>query len=75
MKAIRVRYKGPTNYRGSRLIADDYDGHKVTISFDYALSGEELYKKAAQALLDKMDWKGDIIGGGTDTGYVFVFKR
>lgn len=75
MKAIVTRYKGPTNYRGARIIADDGDGNRLTISYPYELSGEAVHRKAAEALRDKMGWAGELIGGGTRTGYAFVFAE
>lgn len=77
MKAIKTKYKGPTNFRGSRIIASDEDGNKVTISFPLELSGEAAYRKAAEALCEKMQWsgKGGLIAGGIKGGYVFVFSN
>lgn len=74
MKAISTKYIGPTNSRGSRIKAFDSDNNQVTISYPYELSGEDVYRKAAEALRDKMGWTGELIGGGTKDGYVFVFK-
>ena len=73
MKAIRTKYLGATNHRGSRIKADDYEGHSVTISYPHELSGEAVHRKAADALTAKMDWPTDLVGGGTDIGYVFCF--
>jgi hypothetical protein len=73
MKAIKTKYKGPTNTRGSRIIASDEDGNKVTISYPYELSGEDCHLKAANALCAKMGWTGELIGGSLKNGYVFVF--
>lgn len=73
MKAIRTKYVGPTNTRGSRIIAGDEDGNRVTISYPYELSGEAVHRKAADALCAKMGWKGDLASGSLKNGYVFVF--
>ena len=75
MKAIKTKYKGPTNTRGSRIIASDEDGNCVTISYPYELSGEAVHRKAAEALCAKMQWTGaeNLIGGSLKNGYVFVF--
>ena len=75
MKAIKTKYKGPTNYRGSRIIASDEDGNKITISYPHELSGEAVHRKAAEALCAKMKWGGaeNLIGGSLKNGYVFVF--
>ena len=73
MKAIKTKYKGPTNTRGSRIIASDEDGNKVTISYPYELSGEAVHRKAADALCAKMGWTGNLVSGSLKNGYVFVF--
>lgn len=80
MKAIRTKYKGPTNTRGSRIIASDEDGNRTTISYPYELSGEAVHLKAAVALCDKMGWsKGwknaNLVGGSVKNGYIFVFAN
>ena len=73
MKAIETRYIGPTNFKGARIKADDGDGNTLTISYPYELSGEDVHRKAAEGLRDKMHWTGDLLGGSTKRGYVFVF--
>lgn len=75
MKAISTRYKGPTDTKGARIIATDSDNNRVTISYPYELSGEDVHRKAAEALCAKMGWTGKLIGGGTKQGYVFVFAE
>ena len=75
MKAIRTKYHGPTNTRGSRISATDEDGNRVSVSYDYALSGEAVHRAAADALCAKMNWTGDLIGGSLKNGYVFVFMK
>lgn len=73
MKAIETRYFGPTDRRGARIKATDGDGNNVTISYPYELSGEAVHRQAAEALRDKMQWKGELVGGSTKRGYCFVF--
>lgn len=75
MKAIFTKYHGPTNFKGSRISASDSDGNRVVISYPYELSGEDVHRKAAQALCDKMNWTGNLIGGAVRNGYVFVFGK
>lgn len=75
MKAIVTKYHGPTNCKGSRITASDEDGNRCTISYPYELSGEEVHRKAAQALCDKMKWSGTLVGGSLKNGYVFVFEN
>jgi hypothetical protein len=50
--AIRTRYHGPTNTKGSRFSAT-YDGNRVTVSYDYGLNPTENHCIAAQAFLEK----------------------
>jgi hypothetical protein len=73
MKAIETKYHGPTNTRGARISATDGDGNRIYISYPYELSGEDVHRKAADALCRKMDWPGTLAGGATKRGYVFVF--
>ena len=73
MKAIRTKYLPSTHCLGARVKADDYEGHSVTISYPHELSGEAVYRKAADALCEKMDWPRELVGGGTAKGYVFCF--
>lgn len=73
MKAIVTKYHGPTNTRGARITASDEDGNQVSISYPYELSGEDVHRKAADALCDKMNWKGRLVGGSLKNGYVFVW--
>lgn len=73
MKAIVTKYHGPTDYKGSRITASDEDGNRITISYPHELSGEQVHRKAAQALCDKMGWSGELTGGSLKHGYVFVF--
>ncbi len=73
MQAIRTVYLGPTNNRGSRIKATCAAG-SVTVPYDYG--AECKHTVAAQALLDKMGWKGDMVGGCLPDGsHAFVFTR
>lgn len=74
MIAIETKYIGPTNCRGSRIKASA-NGNHITIPYDYALSGAALHAEAAIALCKKMGWKGRLVSGGTDRGYVFTFAE
>jgi len=74
MKAIRTRYHGPTNTRGSRISATDSDGNRVTISYDYSLNSDKLHEKAAYTLMEKMMWPNEVVGGGfgSDTFWIML---
>lgn len=74
MKAIITKYIGATDTRGSRIKATDEDGNSITIPYPHELSGEAVHAKAAVQLCRKMQWGGELIGGGVKNGYVFVFS-
>lgn len=75
MQAIRTKYHGATNFKGSRITATSASGIKVTIPYPHELSGQACHQKAADALCDKLNWPKDrLIGGGLSDGYVFVFR-
>ena len=70
--AILTKFLGPTNFRGSRVVA--YTGTKLrlTVDWDHALDIDENHARAAKMLADKLGWHGEWIGGGTECGQVFV---
>lgn len=67
MKAILTRYHGPSNVKGARISATA-GKNRVFISYPHELSGDEPHRMAAYALRDKMNWKGELIGGGFENG-------
>ena len=76
MKAIRTRYHGASNVKGSRISATDgerYPGHTLVMSYDGALNSDDMHRKAAYAFRDKMDWKGELTGGGFQNDMYWVF--
>lgn len=74
MKAIQTRYVGPTDTKGSRIIASEPDGKRLTLSYDSALDSEPNHRKAAEALRDKLNWSGNLAGGYLkNSTYVWVF--
>lgn len=77
MKAIRTRYVGPTNTRDSRIIASDGDGNKVLIGYPHQLTSDDGHRLAAQTLMDKMEWRNEIVGGGfgNDNYWVMLAKE
>lgn len=79
MQAIICKYFGPTNSKGSRIKAQCAAG-SVTISYPHELSGQAVYRKAAEALVAKLGWNdshyGKLLGGQVPSGeYVFVFDN
>jgi len=70
MKAIRTRYVGPSNTKGSRIIADDGDGNRATVGYEHALNSEGNHRLAAEALMAKMGWSGHLtVGWWKSDGY------
>jgi hypothetical protein len=79
MQAIICKYFGPTNVKGSRIKAQCAAG-SITIDYPHELSGQEVYRKAAEALVSKLGWNdiayGNLLGGQLPSGdYVFVFNN
>jgi tripartite-type tricarboxylate transporter receptor subunit TctC len=74
MQSIETKYAGPTDTRGSRIIATTANGHhRLTVSYDDSLSSEGAHAAAALALARKLGWTGELVAGSTRTGYVFVW--
>lgn len=73
MQAIRTRFKGPTNSRGARIIAD-CDARRITVSWDYSLSTIENHREAAAELAKRLDWLDgyELASGGLSDCWVHV---
>lgn len=76
-KAIETVYHGHTETKPARVVATDSDNNRIIITDDHhshvGLDSEQGHRRAAEALRDKMGWTGELIGGGTKRGYVWVF--
>jgi len=73
MKAIQVRYLGPTNNRGSRWKAWAHGGANVTLPYDYAMNAEDNARCAAHTLAAKLAWRSPITGSGALPNGDYVF--
>jgi hypothetical protein len=77
-QAIETRYAGPTNFRGSRVIARCEAG-RITDSWDHAGNVEANHRRVAMVLAAKLGWQPGPhwVGGGCadGRGYVFVDSR
>ena len=72
MQAIRTRYYGPTNTRGSRIVAKCEAG-TFTMPFDYSLGIEANHAKAARLMLEKLGWSASVYQSGVfDHDYYWV---
>ena len=73
MKAIETKYLPATDCRGSRYKAFDCDNNSVILAPNPGLDSVSQHRRVAEALRDKMNWTGELIGGATKHGYAFVF--
>ena len=74
--AITTRYRGPTNNRGARIVAEADTGlgrRRLVYDFSHGDPVEDRHARAAEALCKELCWSGDMISGATEHGYVFVF--
>lgn len=74
-QAIVTRFLGPTDYRGARVKASA-DAGSVTLSWDDSLDVADNHRAAALALVAKLEWSGEWIGGSmpvtSSHAYCFV---
>lgn len=89
-QAITTKYLGATETKGSRIKAT-CDRGSITISYPYELSHEDVYIKAANALVQKFviedkitypksdpwmnPWAKPFVTGSTKNGCVHVFTN
>ena len=73
MHTIQTTYKGPTNSRGSRILAKTAAG-RVTFSYRHALNSEANHIEAAAALARKLGLSGRwvMVGCPSEDGYIFA---
>lgn len=80
MFTIKTTYKGPTNTRGSRIVAT-MNGHRITCTYNDMLSTWHNHQEAAFAMIrymrDKQEFgvpTGQWVGGELDTlSYVWCY--
>lgn len=80
MQAIVTKHLGPTNTRGSRVIARCEAG-SLTVPWNWSFNITQNHRLAAQQLRDKLGWNDPayprMMGGGMPTSskeaFVFVF--
>jgi len=75
MQTISTKYYGPTNIRGSRIVAKTASGKRFTQDYLHSLNADENHWLAAQGLARWLKWSGTMIQGSTEKGYVFVFAN
>jgi len=73
MKAIQTKYVGPTNTKGSRIIAKAEGVSTMIVSYDHALNLDENHNAAARLLAQKYNWinqKHNLVSGVLPDGTV-----
>ena len=80
--ALRTRYHGPTNYRGSRIIVTypvkGINRNRYTYDWNYALDVSENHAAAAQEYLDKFHPANTTVDGPGlcfDDDYFWAWKH
>ena len=67
MRAIQTKYLGPTEHKPSRVKAWEPEGQSITLSWHSIDKDqtEDVHRVAAEALRDKLGWKGELVCGAT----------
>ena len=76
MQAIHTKYIPASNVKGSRIKAT-CDAGSIYIPYPHELSGQAVYRAAAEALTAKLGWTDPLLGGGlpNNAGYVFILDN
>lgn len=62
MQAIMTTWKGPTNFRGSRIIVS-CDAKRIVVPWKSGLGIEENHVAACAALVAQLGWQGKWVAG------------
>jgi len=71
MQAIMTTYKGPTDHKGSRIIAR-CQARRVTVPWNHALDIEDNHRAAAETLASLMGWCDPIRSGALPDGHSYA---
>jgi hypothetical protein len=77
MQAIETKFLGPTNHRGSRIVAK-CQAKRITVAWDHSLDVKENHRRAAEALVKALGWDdrryyGEwYLGALPGSGYAYV---
>ena len=73
MQTIETKYLGPTDHRDARIKATASNGMAVTIPYPHEDSDTGKHIQAVRKLAAKLNWTGEMVGGWTARGMVWVF--
>lgn len=75
MQAIRTKYYGPSNVRGSRIQAS-CEGKTIYVPYNHALNSDANHRAACEELLRVMEWVfSDMVGGTHGDAMYWVFAN
>lgn len=77
MNSITVKWLLPTNTKGYRVVASTISGIRLTLNWDYSISGHENSDRAALALASKLGWnkgKSITLVRGYCTNHQYVYS-
>jgi hypothetical protein len=79
LQGITTRYVGPSNTRGSRIVARAASG-SASLPYDHDLNTEDMHHAAAMKLAAKLRWLDECdfdvwVQGGSPDGNGFIFVR
>lgn len=72
-QAIETRFLGPTNTKGSRVVAVSCGGSRLITDWDHAMDASENHIAAANRLAARLEWNGQMRTGTLKNSYVHVF--
>ena len=78
MGSIITNYHGPTDHRGSRIVAtaNTYGTKtRILVSYDHSLNCQDNHTEAAMKLAQKIGWHDQWIASDTHDGRGYVFTR
>ena len=75
-RAVFTEYRGPTDTKGSRIVAKIAgSGKRFIISWDYALNPGDNHDAAAIEACKRMRWSGKLRGASiAGGGYVYILE-
>lgn len=77
MQAVKTKYYGPTNCRGSKIIASCEAG-KIQMPYRHELNIDENHRAACVALIKKLWWDSGyyshMVGGQHGDAFYWVFS-
>lgn len=71
LQAIRTRYVGASNTKGTRIQVKAEAGKRY-VDYNYGLNDETNHTEAARQFAEEMGWAGEYVAGFFDGDYIWV---